>query len=61
MTRKNLYPQCWCYMWCSSGHWQQMPLLMVSSMTFDMFNKIAIRGTPEMAVEKEANSLSRVF
>ena len=25
------------------------------------FNKIAIQGTPQMAVDKEANSLSRVY
>ena len=34
-----------------SRHWQDLT----------RFNKIAIQGAPQMAVDKEANSLSRVY
>ena len=35
-------------------------LRCVNELDLTIFNKIAIQGTPQMAVDKEANSLSRV-
>ena len=39
------------------------PIMMMATLTLDLtrFNKIATQGAPQMAVDKEANSLSRVY
>ena len=40
----------------------QPPTIMVErSQYLTRFNKIATQGAPQMAVDKEANSLSRVY
>ena len=36
-------------------------LLMITTIDLTRFNKIATQGAPQMAVDKEANSLSRVY
>ena len=38
-----------------------MPLIFPVSDDLTRFNKIATQGAPQMAVDKEANSLSRVY
>ena len=48
-----------------NGMFQDFPIVIESAMNFHnyltRFNKIAIQGTPQMAVDKEAISLSRVY
>ena len=41
------------------GHLQLHGLVIYTDLT--RFNKIATQGAPQMAVDKEANSLSRVY
>ena len=59
--------------WCGCWHWGDTAILLFSVATLLMhgiirtvknltrFNKIATQGVPQMAVNKEANSLSRVY
>ena len=48
----SFFSQCTLYLWLLSSPWPRC---------LTRFNKIATQGAPQMAVDKEANSLSRVY
>ena len=56
---REAYPYLYCHL--PMTNWMQLIACLDLTSFLTRFNKIATQGAPQMAVDKEANSLSRVY